>query len=334
MKILFVFTGGTIGSTKQGKLIGTDKGKPYVLLQMYHRAYGLDFEYECVTPYIALSENNTGETLRPLFACIKEHIDCGYDGIVVTHGTDTLQYSAAALAYAFADIQIPLCLVSSNYPLEDPRANGLANLRGAVRFIREVNTPGVWVSYQNTGEALCIHRGTRLMDGMAFTDRVESILSTHYGTFMGEAPFVKNLNYRESPNGMSATGVLPLDEVSAQILRVNPHPGMVYPALGAGVRYVLHTSYHSGTINTVSGEALRFFAEAKERGIPVFLTGVMPGDAYASTEAFEALGIQRLYNLASVAAYMKLWMLDALRGGEPITAELLQTPLAGDVVPE
>jgi len=68
MKILFVFTGGTIGSTKQGNVIGTDKGKPYVLLQMYHMAYGLDFEYECVTPYIALSENNTGETLRPLFS--------------------------------------------------------------------------------------------------------------------------------------------------------------------------------------------------------------------------------------------------------------------------
>jgi L-asparaginase len=315
-------------------VIRTDGSRPRVLLDAYERAYGLSFAYDVVEPYTALSENNTGVTLRALCACVAAYKDAGYDGIVVTHGTDTLQYSAAALSYAFADITLPLCLVSANYPVEDARSNALANLRGAVRFIREVNTPGVWVSYQNTGEALCIHRGTRLMDGMAFTDRVESILSTHYGTFMGEAPFVKNLNYRESPNGMSATGVLPLDEVSAQILRVNPHPGMVYPALGAGVRYVLHTSYHSGTINTVSGEALRFFAEAKERGIPVFLTGVMPGDAYASTEAFEALGIQRLYNLASVAAYMKLWMLDALRGGEPVTAELLQTPLAGDVVPE
>ena len=333
MKILFVFTGGTIGSTKQGNLIGTDKGKPYVLLQMYHMAYGLDFEYECVTPYIALSENNTGETLRPLFACIKEYLPRGYDGIVVTHGTDTLQYSAAALSYAFADIQIPLCLVSSNYTLEDPRANGLANLRGALRFIAEVGTPGVFVSYQNTGEPLCIHRGTRLMEGMAFTDRVESILSAHYGTFSGEGAFVRNPDYKEVSDEMPCPGILPLDEASAQILRVYPHPGMVYPALSEGVRYVLHTSYHSGTINTVSGEALRFFAEAKERNIPVFLTGVVPGDAYASTKAFETLGVKRIYNLASVSAYMKLWMLDVLHHGGPISAEMLQRSLAGDVVP-
>ena len=134
MKILFLFTGGTIGSTASGDTITTDSKKPYLLLETYKAAYGISFEYDTKEPYTALSENNTGKTLRHLCESVKSHLDGGYDGIVITHGTDTLQYSAAALSYAFADIKIPVCLVSSNLPIEKKGANGIPNLRAAIRF--------------------------------------------------------------------------------------------------------------------------------------------------------------------------------------------------------
>ena len=332
MKILFVFTGGTIGSVARDGIIRTDAECPRVLLAAYGRAHGISFAYDTVEPYTALSENNTGDTLRALCACVAEHKDKGYDGIVVTHGTDTLQYSAAALSYAFADISIPLCLVSANYPVEDARSNAVSNLRGALRFIAEVGKAGVWVPYQNTGEPTRIHRGTRLRGSFAFTDRVESIFSAHYGTFGENKPFSPNPAYRELADGCPTLGVPAFTAEAAHILRVQPYPGMVYPALGKDVRYVLHESFHSGTVNTVSGEAKRFFAEARAREIPVFLTGAAHGDSYAGTEAFEALGIHPLFHVAPVAAYIKLWMLSAQE--KNVTAAMLQAPLAGDVVPE
>ncbi len=331
MKILFVFTGGTIGSVAHDGIINTDGNRPRVLLAEYERAHGISFTYDCVEPYVALSENNTGDTLRALCACVAGHKDKGYDGIVVTHGTDTLQYTAAVLSYAFADISIPLCLVSANYPVGDVRSNAIFNLRGALRFIAEVGTPGVWVPYQNEGEPMYIHCGTRLLESIAFTDYVGSVFSARYGTFEGNKPFSLNPGYRALDDEISALGVPVLAEDVPQILRIQPYPGMVYPAIAKDVRYILHTSFHSGTVNTVSGEAKRFFAEARARNIPVFLTGATRGDAYVSTSAFAALGITPLYQIAPVAAYVKLWMLSLKR--ENVTAEMLQASLAGDIIP-
>ena len=50
-----------------------------------------------------------------------------YDGVIITHGTDTLQYTAAFTGYIMAGAQIPIVLVSANYVLEDVRSNGVDN---------------------------------------------------------------------------------------------------------------------------------------------------------------------------------------------------------------
>ena len=149
MKILIVFAGGTIGSTVKGNYISIDTGKPSILMETYKKKYGMDFEYETRTPYMVLSENNTGKNYVDLVNCILDNINDGYDGIIVAHGTDTLQYSASVLTYALGNDTIPICIVSSNYPIEDERANGLQNLHGAINFIRQKAGRGSFVVYKN-----------------------------------------------------------------------------------------------------------------------------------------------------------------------------------------
>ncbi len=333
MKILFLFTGGTIGSTVIGDTIATDRKKPYLLLEAYASRFDIPFLYDTEEPYTALSENNTGETLTLLLASVARGLSGDYDGIVVTHGTDTLQYSAAALSYAFSDTRIPICLVSSNAPIEDPTANGLLNLHGAIRFITEVGTPGVWVPYQNRGEELRIHRGTRLLGSVAFSDRVASIHDGYYGTLGEGQPFKKNPDYRELTDGMAAMGAVTLPTYCRDILVVEPFPGRCYPTIKDGVRYIIHTSYHSGTINTASPATKEFFEEAKERGIIPFLTGVTSGAAYESTHLFRELGLHPLYNIAPISVFVKLWMWHTLHPEAP-ASEIILTPLGGDIVPE
>ncbi len=333
MKLLFLFTGGTIGSTVIGDTIATDRQKPYLLLQSYSERYGISFDYDTEEPYTALSENNTGETLATLLASVGKGLSGDYDGIVVTHGTDTLQYSAAALSYAFSDCRIPICLVSSNAPIEDPAANGLLNLHGALRFITEVGTPGVWVAYQNRGEELKIHCGTRLLGSVAFSDRVASIHDSYYGILPEGEPFRKNPDYRELADGMAAMGAVKLPTYCREILVVEPFPGRCYPKISDTVRYIIHTSYHSGTINTASEATREFFEEARERGITPFLTGVTAGAAYESTRLFEDLGLHPLYNIAPISVFVKLWMWNTLHPDIPAT-EIILTPLAGDIVPD
>lgn len=331
MKLLFVFTGGTIGSSVRGDLIATDDAKPRALLRAYEARHGMDFAYELLQPYTMLSENNTGETIAALCACVAEQLELGFDGIVVLHGTDTLQYTAAALSYAFSGASIPICVVSSNRPIEAEGSNGVENLHGAIRLIREVGTPGVWVPYKNTGEPLCVHNGTRLQRSMAFRDRVES-LGAPLGYFCEGEAFRADPAYRALPDGQCALGCVALGACCEEILCIHPYPGIRYPEIPARVRYILHDSFHSGTINTASEEAKRFFASAAARGIPVFLTGVSAGAQYESTAAFSALGITPLTGLAPIASYVKLWMLQARDPAARVTAQQLMLPLGGDIV--
>lgn len=333
MKLLFLFTGGTIGSTVNGDTISTDSTKPYLLLEAYRKTYGLNIEYDVAEPYTALSENNTGETLRLLTASVGEYLKRDYDGIVITHGTDTLQYSAAALSYAFADVRIPICLVSSNYPIEDKRANGIRNLHGAIRFITEVGTPGVFVPYKNKGETLRIHRGTRLLPSTAFSDRVESICDSYVGIFRDGEAFRPHKGYKEAPNAVPAFGVVDIPRYCREIIILEPYPGKCYPPLSDRVRYVLHASYHSGTINTEATATAEFFNEARRRGITCFLTGATPGAAYESTALFKDLGIAPLYSISPIAAFVKLWLWHLKNPDTPATQEFLLSSLAGDVIP-
>ncbi|MBQ3063331.1 MAG: asparaginase [Clostridia bacterium] len=333
MKILFMFTGGTIGCTAHGDVIGIDGKKPYLLLERYREIYGMDFDYTTETPYLALSESNTGDTIRLLCESVRAQLSAGYDGIVVTHGTDTLQYSAAALAYTLADAEIPVLLVSSNQPIESPTANGLANLHGAIRFIREVGRSGVFVSYQNKGEALKIHRGARLLASPAFSDGVYSIFDSFFGHFPAEGAFCENPDYRALPDAGGTLSAAHFTATCDGICRLFAYPGNPYSALPAGVRYLLHESYHSGTINTAEQGAEEFFKAAKAKGVKVFLTGVAEGATYESTRVFEELGIEPIFGLAPIAAFVKLWLLTAENPQATVTAEMLQASLAADVVP-
>ena len=332
MKLLFLFTGGTIGSTTRGGTISTDSKAPYLLLDTYRSIHGLDFEYDVFEPYTALSENNTGATLRLLIDCVGQYINAGYDGIIVTHGTDTLQYSAAALSYAFADTGIPICLVSSNYPIENERSNAIPNLRGAIRFVSEVGTPGVWVPYQNKNDVLRIHRGTRLQASLAFSDRVESVFDSYYGSFTEGNPFEQTEGYRELPDAIPAFGVLPVPELCREVMILEPYPGKPYPPIAESVKYILHTSYHSGTINTEAAETVRFFDEVRGRGISAFLLGASGGAAYESTKLFAKLSLTPLCNIAPIAAFVKLWFFSIQSPDGRVTADDLLSPLAGDIL--
>ena len=329
MKLLFIFTGGTIGSTVNGDIISTDNKKPYLILEKYREIYGLDHEYDILQPYTELSENNTGATIRKLIGTVLENLSKGYDGIIITHGTDTIQYSAAVLSYT-VKTDIPICLVSSNYTIENPKANGLVNLHCAVRFMETVGTAGVWVSYKNQNDIPRIHKGSRLLERQAFTDCIFSVMDTYYGSFDEDFNFRHNPEYKESPDSMDYFSPDILTEEADSILRIEPYLGMVYPKIEPKIKYILHGSYHSGTINTKSIFPSDFFAESNRRGIKIFLTGTESGECYESTQAFKDLHLIPVNNLSPISAYVKLWLC-AAAGYDPEV--ILGKSLAGDIVP-
>lgn len=82
---------------------------------------------------------------------IKE-IEKGADGIIITHGTDTLHYSAAALGFMLSDLPVPVILVGAQRSSDRGSTDALVNLCSAAHFIANSDFSGV---------ALCMHDSSR-----------------------------------------------------------------------------------------------------------------------------------------------------------------------------
>ncbi len=332
MKILFVFTGGTIGSTldKGSNVLSVDAQKSYKIIDAYKKRYQIDFDYDVVEPLSVLSENSTGDTIRKVCSCVQENITKGYDGIIVTHGTDTLQYTASALGYTVGINSVPVCLVSSNKPIESKESNALDNLHGAITFIKNSLGKGAFVIYRNSSEKeVKVHRSTRLLAGKAYSDEVSSVYGYEYGYFDDKFNYVQNDDFMEFDDEIKPLCADSLTESADEILVLNPYPGMVYPEIGDNVKYILLNTYHSGTINTKSEKARAFFEKASIKGVKVYATGISRGSRYESAVLFEELNIIPLKEIAPISAYVKLWFIAcSLKGAE----DLIHKPLSGDIV--
>ena len=302
MKILTVLTGGTISCSKSDGVLSPDSGNGKYLLDAAARA-GVRAEFVTTQPYLVLSENLGAEHLKALRACILSRLGEGFDGIIVTHGTDTLPTTAAYLDYVLGAAGLPIALVSANYPLRDPRSNGLANFSAAVALIR-AGERGVFVAYQNTGEPFAtIHRGRDVLPHMPLEDSVFSLFRKPFG-FVREGAFVRNPDYPQT-----ACEDLSGCELSGSVMYLHPQVGATYPALPDGTKAVLFEGWHSGTLPTARPAFIAFCRQVRQKGVPLFLTGSQEGFAYESKQAFADLGIQVLPPMSPVAAYMKLWLM-------------------------
>lgn len=320
MKILVVFTGGTIGSVRGKSGIGTNAESTELLIDMYEKSGGRA-QLLTAQPYNILSENLSGNNLFELYKCIKARLSDEIGGVVVTCGTDTLQYTCAYLSYAFGLCSKPIAVVSANYPLEDKRSNGWANFCAAVDFVENSRGRGVFAAYQNEGDGTRLHRASRLLPHLPYSDRVHSVLDGVFGEY-SHGGFVPNLGYSEQEDSKGFLPSLDLGECS-RIVCVQPAVGMTYPALTKNAKAVLLATYHSGTLNTLDGRLKEFCNSAKSLNVPVFLTGEAEGFEYESKNALKELDIHILPTASPVAMYVKLW----LTGGK---AEDMLKPFGGD----
>lgn len=308
MKILTIFTGGTIGCSSFDGVLSPDKANSYLLLDMYLKSHtGVDFIP--VQPYTILSENLNGSNLATLYECISSYNLNDFDGIIVTHGTDTLQYTASYLSYCFGLREIPIVMVSANYPLTDDLSNGYINFCSAVDFIKSGNHRGVFVSYKNTAESFTtIHRASRALPHLPYSDDVYSIFNSVYGK-VENGTFTKNESYYEEADSNDFVCNPKLSE-SSDVLYIRPYAGIKYPEITADTKAILLEGYHSGTLNTSSVGLKNFCSKAYEMGVPVFLTGACKGFYYESKKLFSDLKINVLPSASPIAMYMKLWILE------------------------
>jgi glutamyl-tRNA(Gln) amidotransferase subunit D len=108
-----------------------------------------------------LSENMTPDIWGELARAVHEEIEAGADGVVVMHGTDTMQFTAAALAFAI-DTPVPIVLTGSQRSADRPSSDNVVNAVCAVEAAM-ADAAEVLICMHETGsdERCALHRGTR-----------------------------------------------------------------------------------------------------------------------------------------------------------------------------
>lgn len=331
-RILLVFTGGTIGSLSENGNIDLDPNARFKLLELFKQRYqnSASIEFKTLQPLQILSENLHPGDWNTLIEAIESENLAAYDGIIITHGTDTLAFSAAALGLYFNYLKKPMLLVSSNLPLENPEANGIPNLIAAVDFIAQNQAAGVFVAYQNAGQKLEIHQATRLSSCLPLSGDFISIQSQ---SFMHYEAGKFEQNY---PLATSAKVELKAD-FSARILLIRPYPGLNYQDFNLDkVDAVLHDLYHSGTACTrdTHGDSYNlssFIQHCQQRALPIYLSpSIYSESAYSSTRELLARGAEMLWNTSIETSYAKLLLaLSNFSQPEDVVA-FLQSNIAGE----
>ena len=305
MKISLIFTGGTIGSEKKNGSVAPSENTQNIFLNTIEEKYKNNVEFKTVSPFTILSENSNGDILKKLTNCIRQEINENCDGIVVFHGTDTLAFSSAAIGYTVGNnVKIPIVTVSANYPHNDSRSNACQNIYSAIDFILQTKEVGTFTAYKNTNGVPTIHRSTRLLEQSAFTDDVFSAGNSFFGHFNEKNIFVKNENYTEISDETKPFDISDISEISS-VLKIKPYPAMSFPKLSSKTSAVLFESYHSGSICTDSKALKKFCFDAKEMGIPVFISGQKC--EYESAVLYDELGIKPINNIAPPALFLKIW---------------------------
>ncbi len=279
-RICVIFTGGTIGSYAEGNTVDLSSENKSILLELYKKRYGSSVIFDELRPLDILSENVQFTDLDAMVACLKAVNKGKYDGIIITHGTDTLCFTANLFSQIFCDYPLPVVFVSALYPLNDSRSFGVENFAGAVDFIEKENIGGVYVSFKNEGENLKIHLASRVIFAEQISGKCESVLDEELcewkeGRFeFVNSPHIPSKDKLKEPRKPYGRYSLCKDIVT---IRARSFLDFSFYNFGEKKpRAVVIELYHSGTICTAGEETnvLNFIDYCKAHGVQVILSPV------------------------------------------------------------
>ncbi len=152
----------------------------------------------------------------------------GADGVVITHGTDTMHYTAAALSFMLPDVGVPVVLVGAQRSSDRGSSDNVMNLDCAVAAAAS-DLAGVYVvMHGSMSDDYClVHQGTRVRK--MHTSRRDAFRSIGVSPVakvtwaMGEKPSIEYLKERKKRVGGPGKLDVRLDE---RVGLIYVHPGI------------------------------------------------------------------------------------------------------------
>ena len=157
-KILLIGTGGTIASGR------TEEGLKPILTAEDILSFVPDVKNFCDIDFLQVcnidSSNMTPAIWSEIAGTIRKQYD-RYDGFVITHGTDTMAYTAAALSYMVQNSRKPIVLTGSQKPIEREESDARRNLRDSIIYASDEDSQNVVLVFD--GNVIAGTRAKKMM---------------------------------------------------------------------------------------------------------------------------------------------------------------------------
>jgi len=263
-----------------------------------------------------LSENMKFSDYKKLIAEIEKEIKEGCEGIIVTHGTDTLHYTASALAFALEELPVPVVLVGSQRSSDRASSDGPFNLICAAQFIASTDFGEVGICMHATeSDDFCfIYPAckTRKMH-TSRRDAFKTINSRPWALVSpsGEIKIFKS-NYKRKDKNRKLK-VKDNFEDKVAILKSYPdmEPKIIDFFTKGGYKGLVLEGTGLGHIPSYLSKSLQKFLE---KGIVVMTSQCLSGrinmNVYSTGRELEQLGVIPVEDMLPETAYVKLaWLL-------------------------
>ena len=324
-KILLLTTGGTIAS-----VVGSDGLQPHRSGVMERELQQLRTYYDItVEDVMCLDSSNIRPQEWQQIAGRIFELRGSYDGIVISHGTDTMAYTASAVSFMLPDIDLPVVFTGSQLPLTDVLSDGPDNLRTAFAMAA-TGHPGVFLAFDR-----------KVMLGC----RAVKVRATGFSAFESV-----NARYAAQITGLGLTvdeSVIPrvkgparlVDQISSDVFLLKLTPGLspkIFDALTAmGYKGIVMEAFGLGGVNVLN-EGLSGIRSAVEAGISVVITTQCLYDSsdlrvYQVGNRLLELGVIQGRDMTTEAAMTKLMWAIGQGMNQKEIRKLFKLSLAGEV---
>ena len=246
-----------------------------------------------------------------------------YDGIIVAHGTDTMQYTASALAFSLAGFPKPIALVGSQRSSDRPSSDAALNLIAATKFLIEIHSPGIFVVMHNNSsdDEIACNWATRVRK--SHTSRRDA-----FKTIGGSPAYVIKGNNIERNKlfNIPKREYTPKIKFDNRVLLLKYYPGLdpeiMNYATNSGYRGVIIEGTGLGHVGKTMYGAIE---KAKKKGLFIGMTsqcidGMVRMTVYDSGRDLLNLGVVPLGNMIPETALVKtMWVLANSKDHDEIT---------------
>ncbi|MEM4242137.1 MAG: Glu-tRNA(Gln) amidotransferase subunit GatD [Candidatus Nitrosotenuis sp.] len=313
-KILLLSTGGTIASRVDYR---TGSVTPALSAQELNASVPELSEIANIDAEVLFSEYS--ENLTPdHWLKIAQKLDSlaksDYAGILVAHGTDTMQYTAAYLSFALAGFPKPIVLVGSQRSSDRPSSDAAINLIYAAKFIVSSKTNGVFVAMHNSesdNDVAC-HLGTRVRKNHTSKRNAFETIGAKPAFVVYEDKIIQNF-YEPYFKQEQYTPKIGID-TKAALVKYYPgyDPELVEDLLNHGYKAIIFEGTGLGHIGRTMYDIIK---KARQKGVFVGMTsqcldGRVNMAIYESGRDLMQLGIVPLSDMIPETALVKaMWAL-------------------------